>query len=91
MSPSMSCETPLRFVSFLTLVALEWFLHHVRSRVSFQNARFDGCIVALVTFERPLSCVLLHHVIFQLTSCDASSCAFAGCLILLFCTYIDCN
>ena len=67
----MSCEAPLRFVSFLALVALEWFIHHVRSHVGFQMARFRGSKVALVTFERPLSCVLLHHVIFQIASCNA--------------------
>ena len=67
----MSCEFRLRFVSFLALVALEWSRHHVCSHVAFQMARVGGSIVALVTFERPLSCVLLHHVIFEITSCDA--------------------
>ena len=67
----MSCEFPLRFVSFLALVALEWSRHHVRSHVGFQMARVGGSIVALVTSEWPFSCMLLHHVNFQMTSCNA--------------------
>ena len=35
MSPSMSCEIPLQFVSFVALAALEGSLHHMRSRVVF--------------------------------------------------------
>ena len=67
----MSCKFPLRFVSFLALVTLEWSRHHVRSHVVFQIARVGGSIVALVTLEWPLSCVFLHHVIFQIASCNA--------------------
>ena len=67
----MSCEFRLRFVSFLALVALEWSLHHVRSHVVLQMARLDGSIVALVALERSFSCVLLHHVNFQLTCANA--------------------
>ena len=78
----MSCEFPLRFVSFLALVALEWSLHHVRSRVGSQSARLGGSVVTLVTFERPLSCVLLHHVNFQLTSCNARILAHCASLWL---------
>ena len=78
----MSCEMRIRFVSFLALVALEWSRHHVRSRVGFQIARLDASKVALVTFERPLSCVLLHHVIFQMTSCNARKLAHCASLWL---------
>ena len=67
----MSCEVPLRFVSFLALVALEWPLHHVSSCVGFQMARVGGSIVALVATEWPLSCVLLHYVKFQTRTSDA--------------------
>ena len=67
----MPCQIRIRFVSFLALVALEWSLHHVRSHVGFQMARLGGCIVALVTLERLLSCVHPHHVSFQMGSCDA--------------------
>ena len=75
-------QMPLPFVSFLALVALEWSRHHVRSHVGFQIARFDGSKIALVTFERPLSCVLLHHVNFQLTSCNARILAHCASLWL---------
>ena len=76
----MSCEFRLRFVSFLALVALEWSLHHVRSHVVLQMARLDGSIVALVALERSFSCVLLHHVKFQLTCSNAR--IFAHCASL---------
>ena len=82
----MSCEFLLRFVSFLALVALEWSRHHVRSRVGFQMARLGGCVVALITFERPFSCVLPHHVKFQVTSCDARK--LARCASLWFFTRV---
>ena len=78
----MSCEIPLQFVSFVALVALEGSLHHVRSRVVFQMVRLGGSKVALVTFERPLSCVLLHHVNFQLRSCNARILAHCASLWL---------
>ena len=78
----MSCEAPLRFVSFLALVALEWSLHHVCSHVIVQIARLDESKTALVTFERLFSGVLLHHVIFQLTSCDARKLAYCASLWL---------
>ena len=67
----MFCEFRLPFVSFLALVALEWSRHHVLSHVAFQIARSGASKIAQVTLERPLSCVLLHHVNFQLTSSDA--------------------
>ena len=44
--PSTSCEAPLRFVSYLALVAPEWSLHHVSSHVGFQITRLGGCKVA---------------------------------------------
>ena len=67
----MFCEMRLRFVSFLALVALEWSRHHVRSHVISQIARVDGSKGALVTLERPFSCVLLLHVSFQSKSLNA--------------------
>ena len=102
----MPCEFPLRFVSFLALVALEWSRHHVRSHVAFQIARVGRNKVALVTFERSLSCVHHHNMEFQITICDAriltrcaslaflqsaSSCAFAGGLMSLLYIHIDCT
>ena len=70
-SPSMSCEMRLRFVSFLALVALEGSRHHVRSCVISHFARLGAGKVALVTSERSFSCVLLHDVVFQLASLNA--------------------
>ena len=70
MGPSTSCEAPLRFVSYLALVALEWSLHHVSSHVGFQMTRLGGSKVALTTFEQSFSCVPLHRMNFQLTSPD---------------------
>ena len=67
----MSCQMRIQFGSFLALVALEWSPHHVRSHVISQIARVDGSKGGLVTSERPLFCMLLHHVKFQITSCNA--------------------
>ena len=83
----MFCETRLRFVSFLALVALEWSRHHVRRHVGFQYVRSSGSKVALVTFERSFSCMLPHHVLFQLTSCDAR--IFARYAPLRLCTNVN--
>ena len=78
----MSCKFPLRFVSFLALVALEWSRHHVCRHVGFQMARSSGGKGALVTFERSFSCVLPHNVDFQMTSCDARKLARCASLWL---------
>ena len=78
----MSYDVLLGFVSFLALVALEWFIHHVRSHVGFQIGRVSGSVVALVTSERSFSCVLLHHVIFQIASCNARILAHCASLWL---------
>ena len=57
----------LLFVSFVALVAVEWPLHGMRPHVALQITSCSASIVALVTFERLLSCVLPHHVNFQIT------------------------
>ena len=67
----MTCEALLMFERFVTLVALEWFFPSVLPHVLLQLARSNASIVALVAFERLLSCVLSHHVNFQLRSCNA--------------------
>ena len=59
------------FERFITLVALEWSLPRVRPHVPLQSTRLIASIVALVTFERLLSCVLPHHVNFQSISFNA--------------------
>ena len=61
----------LLLVGFAALVALEWSLPRVRPHVLLQITRRSASIVALVTFERLLSCVHPHHVSFQLRSCNA--------------------
>ena len=61
----------LLFVSFVALVAVEWPLHGMRPHVALQITSCSASIVALDTFERLLSCVLPHHVNFQITSLDA--------------------
>ena len=81
-SPSMSCEFLLRFVSFLALVALEWSLHHVSSHVGFQITRLGGSKVALDTFERSFSCVPLHHMNFHMNFPDTRIFAYCASLWL---------
>ena len=61
----------LMFVGFAALVALEWSLPRVRPHVPLQITILSASVVALVTFERLLSCVHPHHVNFQTSSCNA--------------------
>ena len=82
MGPSTSCEAPLRFVSYLALVALEWSLHHVSSHVGFQITRLGGSKVALDTFERSFSCVPLHHMNFHINFPDTRIFAYCASLWL---------
>ena len=71
MGPRMSSEVPLQCESFIALVALEESLPSVRLHVPLQITSCKASVVALVTFERLFSCVLPHHVNFQLRSCNA--------------------
>ena len=64
------CEIYLSFVSFVAFVALERPLPAVPPRVLLQVTRRSASKVALVTLEWLLSCVLSHHVNFQMTSCN---------------------
>ena len=61
----------LMFVGFAALVALESSLPRVRPHVPLQCIRSSASIVALVTFERLLSCVLHHYVNFQCNRLNA--------------------
>ena len=61
----------LMFVGFAALVALESSLPRVRPHVPLQSIRSSAIIVALVTFERLLSCVLPHHMNFQFIRSNA--------------------
>ena len=71
----MACEALLMFERFFTLLALEWSVPRMRSNVLLQMIRTSACVVALVTFERLLSCVLPHHVNFQMNSLNAGKIA----------------
>ena len=66
----VSCEIFLLFVGFAAFVARERPLPRVRSHVALQTTRLSTGVVALVTLEWLFSCVHLHHVNFQLTSCN---------------------
>ena len=54
----------LLFVGFAAFVALEWSFPSVRPHVSLQIIRSSASVLALVTFEWLLSCVLPHHMDF---------------------------
>ena len=71
MNFEMLDEIILLLVSLAALVALEWSLPRVRPHVPLQSIRSRASVVALLTFERLLSCVHPHHVRFQIASRDA--------------------
>ena len=67
----MFCEILPVFISFAAFVAVERPLFRVRSHVALQMPRRSTSEVALATLVWLFSCVLLHHVYFQITSCKA--------------------
>ena len=71
----MSCEISLACISFAALGAPERLLSSVRLHVALQMTRRSRSIVALVTLVWPFSCVLPHHVNFQITNCYAGKTA----------------
>ena len=74
----MSCEMVFLFEIFAASVALERLLPRVRPHVLLQITRRNASVIALVTLEWLFPCVHPHHVIFQLSSCNAgklASCA----------------
>ena len=73
----MFCEIPLVRVSFAALVALERPFPSVQLHVTLQMTRRSASVVALVTLVWLFTCMRPHHVIFQITSCDAG--IFAHC------------
>ena len=75
MKLGMFCEILFVFVSFVALVALERLFSSVGYHVLLQVTRRGANVVALVTLVRLFSCVLHHHVNFQLTSCNAGKLA----------------
>ena len=67
----MFCKIFLSGVNLAALIALEWSLPSVHPRMPLQITRLSGCIVALVTLERFLLCMLPRYMEFQLASSDA--------------------
>ena len=67
----MFCEIVLLCVSFVALVALERLLPSVRYHVLLQSFRSSASVVALVALVWLFSCVLPHHVNFQISSFNA--------------------
>ena len=78
MNSEVLCKIYLVFLSFTALVTSETPLPGVRLHVVLKITRRNASIVALVTLEWLFSCVVPHHVLFQLTSFNAgklASCA----------------
>ena len=71
----MFCEVFFVFVSFVAFGAPERLLPSVRSHVPLQSIRRSASVVALVTLVWLFSCVLPHHVNFQVTSLNTGKLA----------------
>ena len=71
----MFCEVFFVFVSFVAFGAPERLLPSVRNHVFLHLTRRSAIVVALVTLVWLFSCMLTHHVNFQLISCDAGKLA----------------
>ena len=78
MNSEVFCKIHLVFVSFAALVTLETPLPGVRPHVALKMTRRNASVIALVTLVWLFSCVVAHHVIFQMNSLNAgklASCA----------------
>ena len=75
MNSEMFCELGILCVSFAALVALERLFYSVCHHVVLQMTRRNGCVVALVTLEWLFSCMIPHHVIFQMANLNAGKLA----------------
>ena len=71
----MPCELALSSISFAASVALERLFASVRLYVALQVTRRSASKVALVALEWLFSCVVPHHVIFQISSCNTGKLA----------------
>ena len=81
MNYGMFCETVLSCVGFAALVALERLLPSVSYHVALHITRRSASVVALVTLVWLFSCMVPHHVDFQLICCNAgilAHCASVG-------------
>ena len=74
----MFCEIILLCVSFAAFVAPERLFPTVRPHVTLQMTRRSASVVALVTLEWLFSCMLPHHVNFQLLSSNAGKLAYCA-------------
>ena len=74
-SSEMPCEIALSSVSFVAFVAPERFPPPVRYHVALLLTRRSASVVALVTLEWLFSCMLPHHVLFQLNILNAGKLA----------------
>ena len=75
MHSEMFCQLPLSSKSFTAFIAPERLFPSVRYHVALQMARRSASVVALVTLMWLFSCMLPHHVIFQMTSLNAGKLA----------------
>ena len=80
----MFCEFSFFFVSFAAFVALERSQPRVRPNVLLQITRGSASEVALVTLEWLFSSVHTHHVMFQISSCNAGKLACCASVRLFF-------
>ena len=71
MYPGMSCQLALSFVSLAALTAFERLLPSVRLHMALQITRRSASEVALAALVWLFSCVLTHHVYFQIASLNA--------------------
>ena len=74
-NPEMFCEPALLSGRFAALVAPEKLLPRVRPHVALQMTRRSTSEVALVTLVWLFSCMLPHHVLFQIASSNAGKLA----------------
>ena len=82
-NPEMFCKTAPLSISFAALVARERLLPSVRRHVALQVTRRSASEVALVALVWLFSCMLTHHVNFQIAGCCAGELAHCASVRLL--------
>ena len=82
-NPEMFCKVSILCESFAALVALERLLPSVRLNVHLKITRRSGSVVALVTLVWLFSCMVPHHVNFQLDRLNAGELAHCASVRLL--------
>ena len=71
----MFCEPAFNTVSFAALVAIERLFPSVRLHMGLQLPRRCASVVALIALEWLFSCVVPHHVNFQIARLNAGELA----------------